>query len=172
MAKRRNRRSKRSADSYVSRDPAKRAAQLANLRSDQPPVGGGRPREHGAYATVAVEQLEAKARVVFDALALDAPLRDRDGSLPAADGVAVRLLADVLCRLDSIGDYLARRGWEDDNGNPRPVLEIENRLRGQALDVLRELGMTPRARAQLGLDVVRAGAAFDLAQHWQQEDER
>jgi hypothetical protein len=160
----RRRRAKRSRDSYVSRDPAKRAAQLANLRT-VPPVGPGRPATHGAYASVAVDRLDAKARTIFDALALDAPLRDR-GSLPAADTVAVRLLADTLCRLDSIGEYLSAHGWQDEAGNPRSVLEIEARLRSQALEQLRELGMTPKARAALGLDVVRAGAAFDLARHW------
>lgn len=57
---------------------------------------------HGAYAQVVVERLEAKQREVFEALAADAPLRDPDGSLPAADGVTVRLLADVLCRLEDV----------------------------------------------------------------------
>lgn len=169
MAKRRGKRAKRPAESYVSRDPTKRQAQLGNLRA-VPPLSPGRPVAHGAYARVGVERLDTKAREVFGVLALDAPLRERDGGLPAADSVAVRLLADTLCRLDSIGEYLQRRGWQDEDGSPRSVLEIEARLRGNALDLLRELGMTPRARAALGLDVVRgAGAAFDLARHWQDE---
>jgi len=32
------------------------------------------------------------------------------------------------------------------------------------------MGMTPRSRAKLGLDVRRAGS-FDLAREWQREDE-
>ena len=43
---------------------------------------------HGAYAEVARERLDAKAGEVFDALRADAPLRDLDGGLPAADGGA------------------------------------------------------------------------------------
>jgi len=163
---RRPKRRKRPADSYVSKDPVKRAAQRANLRVI-PPLSPGRPVSHGAYARVAVDRLDVKTREIFDALSLDAPLRDRDGSLPAADSVVVRLLADTLCRLDSIGEYLQRRGWQNEDGSPRSVLDTERYLRASALDLLREMGMTPRARAALGIDVVRgAGAAFDLARHW------
>jgi hypothetical protein len=69
-------------------------------------VGNARARKHGAYARVAHARLEAKQREVFDALAEDAPLRDPDGGLPAADGVTVALLAQALCRLDDVGGYL------------------------------------------------------------------
>ncbi|MDP2711622.1 MAG: hypothetical protein Q8O56_10420 [Solirubrobacteraceae bacterium] len=155
----------RAPESYVSTDPARRAAQLANLRK-VPPVSPGRPPSHGAYARVAVERLAEKEREVFDALAADAPLRDRDNDLPAADGALVRLAADALCRLDSVGDFLARRGIEDEKGQLRAtVLELEGRLRREASDHLEALGMSPRSRARLGVDVARA-ATFDLAKHW------
>jgi hypothetical protein len=65
-------------------------------------------------------------------------VRAPDGALPAADGAVVKLLADTLCRLESIGDYLERRGWESEDGKPRPVLDLEARLRSRALDVMRE----------------------------------
>lgn len=146
----------------ASRDPEKRARQLANLRNaPAAPVGNQRTRRHGAYAEIAEERLEAKAREVFAALAADAPVREDDGGLPAADVAAVRLLADTLCRLDSIGEYLARRGWEGEDGRPRPVLEYEARLRSSALDVMRELGMTPRSRAALGYDLARLETASE-----------
>jgi plasmid stabilization system protein ParE len=154
----------------TSKDPKKRAIQLANLRPAPPaPVGNDRPRTHGAYAAIAAERLDAKARAVFDALAADAPVRD-GGALPAADGVAVRLLADTLCRLDDVAEYLARRGWADAKGNPRAALHVETRLRSQAAELLDRLGMTPTARARLGLDLVRAGQALDLAAHWAAQD--
>jgi hypothetical protein len=121
---------------------------------------------HGAYAALPVDRVDAKARSIAAAVAQDAPVRADDGGLPAADGVVVRLLADALCRLDSIGEYLGRCGWQDSKGRPRAVLDVEARLRNQALDLTRELGMTPRSRAALGLDLVRAVAAGDqLAQH-------
>lgn len=133
------------------------------------PIGNQRHVTHGAYARIAVERLAEKEREVFDALAADAPLRDRDGALPAADGAIVRLAAEVLCRLDSVGEYLARRGIETAAGELRAtVLEIEGRLRREASDHLEALGMSPRSRARLGVDVARA-QSFDLAQHWADE---
>jgi hypothetical protein len=156
----------------LSRDSAARSRQLANLTTNAPPapLGNDRTVTHGAYATLAPERLDAKSRELFDALAADAPVREA-GGLPAADGVVVRLLADVLCRLDDVGRHIAEYGWADRKGNPRPVLMVEARLRQQALDLLDRLGMTPRSRAALGLDLARAsGAALDLARHWAEGD--
>jgi hypothetical protein len=172
MAKRGKRRGKRAPDSYVAKDPAKRAAQLANLRTEPPTgPGHGRPAVHGGYASVASDRLDAKVREVFDALAVDAPLRDRDGSLPAADTVAVRMLAEALCRLEDVSAHIRDFGALDQKtGAVRPVVDLESRLRREVADWLDSLGMTPRSRARLGLDVVRASAAFDLAAHWQDED--
>ncbi len=138
----------------TSRDPDKRARQLANLRQGVT-TSPGRPLVHGAYARLSPERIDSKVREVAEALAQDAPVRAADGGLPAADAVAVRQLAETLCRLDDIAEYLNRRGWEDDSGKPRPVLEYEGRLRGHVLDLLRELGMTPKSRAALGLDLAR-----------------
>jgi len=130
------------------------------------PAGNGRAVKHGAYARVAADRLDAKVREVFDALAEDAPLRDPDGALPAADGACVRLAAEALCRLDSVGDWLARRGIEDAQGELRAgVLEVEAKLRREASDHLDALAMSPRSRARLGVDVARV-ASFDLARHW------
>jgi hypothetical protein len=142
---------------------------LANLRSvpPPPPPGNTRTLRHGGYATIAAATLEAKALEVYDALAADAPLRAVDGGLPRHDSVQVRLLADVLCRLDSVGRWLDGR-WATPEA--APVLELESRLRREAADYLDALGMTPRSRAKLGLDVLRAGH-FDLAQHLSQEDD-
>jgi len=155
-----------------SRDPQRRARQLANLRRGGTPAPKGNRFHvvHGAYAAVARDRLDAKVRDVFDALATDAPLRGRDGELPAADGAAVRLAAEVLCRLDSLGEYLALHGIIDGDGELRGAVDIESRLRREAADHLDSLGMTPRSRARLGLDVTRA-AAFDLAGHWAEEPE-
>ena len=152
MAARRERKApNRTRESYLAKDPARRQAQLANLRRP-PDLGNSYTRKHGASATVAENVREAKAQAVFGALAADVPVKD-DGALPATDGVAVRLLADTLCRLDSIGAYLAARGWQDDEGKPRPVLDYEAKLRAHALDLCESLGMTPRSRAKLGLDL-------------------
>jgi hypothetical protein len=132
---------------------------LANLRNRGVPPGNSLAVKHGAYARVVAAKLDSKAREVYDALAADAPLRGDDGGLPTHDAAMVRLLADVLCRLDSVGAWLDGR-WATDEG--QHVLEIESKLRREAADYLDAMGMSPRSRAKLGLDVQRAGA-FDLA---------
>jgi phage terminase small subunit len=53
----------------------------------------------------------------------------------------------------------------------RPAVHVEAKLRREVADWLDALGMTPRARAKLGLDVASAhGGAFDLAAQWAEED--
>jgi hypothetical protein len=140
---------------------ARNEASLSNLRRGGPitPMNALR---HGGYASVAVEALDAKAKTVFAALSADAPMRDEQGDLPRYDTVAVRLLADCLCRLDSLSAWLAGR-WATTEASP--ALDLERRLRDQALDLCEALGMTPRSRARLGLDVKRA-QSFDLAAAW------
>lgn len=157
----------------LSNDPERRGRQLANLTpgagaaAAQP--GNERAATHGAYARLPADRVDAKVREVAAALAEDAPVRAADGGLPAHDTVAVRQLAEALCRLDNIADYLVRRGWEDDSGKPRPVLEYEGRLRSHVLDLLRELGMTPASRAKLGLDIARSASHMDLAAAWAED---
>ncbi len=75
-------------------------------------------------------ELSPKVAVVFAALAEDAPVRDGE-QLPNADAAVVKLLAEVLVRIDRIADYLDRKGWgKDEDGNPRPVLDYERRSCG------------------------------------------
>jgi hypothetical protein len=149
---------------------ARHPASLANLRPVKGgPVGNSLAVKHGAYARVTEAELEGKVAEVYRALGQDLPLREPDGSAPAADTVPLRLLAKTLVRLDRIADFVARRGYEDEHGKLREVVGYELKLRGHALDLARELGMTPRARAALGVDVVRAAQSFDLARHWQEQ---
>ncbi len=132
---------------------------IANLKRGGNPAPATKVNRltHGGYRQVAEAELDAKARNVFEALAADAPLRSADGGLPAHDAVVVRLLADVLCRLDSVGAWLAGR-WATEQA--RPVIELEVRLRGQALDLCESLGMTPRSRARLGIDIAKTEATM------------
>jgi len=150
----------------TSADPVRRERQLANLkRGGAPaPAGNKRAESHGAYSAIARSELDEKAAAIYDALAGDAPVREYDDTLPAADAPAVRMLADALCRLDKIGGYVERRGWQDDTGKPRPVLEYEARLRSHSLDLLKELGMTPASRAKLGVDLARGVDALKDAE--------
>lgn len=146
----------------LSRDPEKRKRQELNLVKAPPaPPGNARAVRHGGYAAVARERLEAKVLEVFDAVGEDLPLRDRDGGVPRADTVTVRLLAEALCRLDDVSANVRDYGYFDQKtGAVRPAVELEGRLRKEAADYLDALGMTPRSRAKLGADLTRA---VDLA---------
>jgi hypothetical protein len=103
------------------------------------------------------------AEAVYELLAEEAPLRDRDGGLPAADRVAVELLATCLARLASIAAWIEEHGLVDRRGRPWPVVEVERRLRNEARDHARDLGLTPKARTAIGITLQR-GAAASLAE--------
>ena len=118
------RRRKRRHGGGLSKRPEARARQLANLRAGSVEAGTAagpgntRSLQHGAYRAISRDQLDRKTREVFDALAADVPLKD-DGELPAPDALTVRLLAETLIRLESIGAFLNRKGWEDGDGRVR-----------------------------------------------------
>jgi Phage terminase, small subunit len=147
----------------LSRDPNARERQLANLRSGpSAPSGNAYARRHGGYAQIARERLDAKVIEVAEAIGEDLPLRDGDGGVPRADTVALRLLAECLVRVDDVSAHLRNFGmFDQETGEPRPALELERRLRQEALDQAESLGLTPRSRARLGLDLQRG---VDLAQ--------
>jgi len=151
----------------TSRDPEKRAIQLANLNNSPPapPVGNQRGLRHGAYARLSEVDLDAKTREIFVAISEDAPVRSSDGGLPAHDTIAVRLLAEVLIRRDRVRAEELAHGLEIASGPRkgalRGVVEYGLRLDGQALDLLDRLGMTPAARAKLGLDLARAARTLE-----------
>jgi len=159
--KKKRRPANRSKSSYLSRDPVKRANQLRNLPSGGNTAHVGRAaRTHGAYAMVVQSELDEKTAEIFSALAEDTPVKE-NGALPAADTVAVMELARALILRDRFADYLQRRGFEDEHGNPRPVLSELAKHNAHILNVLEALGMTPRARAQLGLDLIKGLSAAE-----------
>lgn len=152
--------------------PEGRAAQLANLVPiGPPPVGNQRALKHGGAARIARDRLAARAADIFDALAESAPLRDGVDGLPVHDRAVVALLAECLCRLENVSSWLNENGLIDGKGNVRPAAELERRLRTEAAGYMRDLGMTPLARARLGLDLQRtltAGERLDahLREHY------
>jgi len=143
---------------------ARNPASLANLRRGGTPAppGNGYARSHGAYARLVADRLEAKVAEVFDALAADAPLRADDGGLPAHDATLVRLAASCLCRIEDLEAHLRDHGILDAKGNVRPAVDLERRLRSEALGYLDALGMTPTSRARLGLDLTRTASLAEL----------
>lgn len=157
--------------SPLSRDPEKRSKQLGNLRAGagQAGVGNIRSLKHGVYARISERDLDGKAREIYGAISADAPVRASDGSLPAHDGIAVRLLAETLIRRERVAAEELAHGIEiasgPRKGELRGIVQYGLRLDQQTIDLLDRLGMTPRARAALGLDLARA-TRFDLAQQW------
>lgn len=152
----------------LSHRPEQRARQLANLRDAPPPtpIGNTRAVSHGGFAKVAPERLEKREREIYEALSADLPLRGPDGAAPSSDALAVSLLAEALCRLDSVRNYLAERDIADAKGRLRPGVEVEAKLRREAMDYAEALGLTPRGRMKLGLDLARG---IDLAAQWAKE---
>jgi hypothetical protein len=137
----------------LSRRPEARARQLDNLRA-----GGGRPLSyehrpalrHGGYAAVAPEREREVMRRLREALTADAPMRS------SADDALLSLAARALARLEDVERYHEDFGWRDEGtGEPRPSVELERRLRQELADHLDALGMSPRSRAKLGVDLAR-----------------
>lgn len=147
-----------------SPDPEARARSLANLQR-----GGGRPaepgnalaRRHGARSEVLLRDVEDEVAELRDALAEAAPVRGPDGSLPAADVVAVERAARALKRWRHVSAWCDLHGRLDDRtGGVKPAADYELRAErelGRALDAL---GMTPDSRFRMGLGL---GRALDLA---------
>ena len=154
--------------SPLSDKPTARRRQLANLKrgGNPAPTGNRKAVTHGGFAAVARKRLEQREREIFEALSADLPLREADGSAPGTDAVVVAMFAQALCRLEDVKDYLGRRGIETSRGHMRNAVEIEGRLRREALDFAESLGLTPRSRARLGIDLARTA---DLASQWAAE---
>jgi hypothetical protein len=117
--------------------------------------------KHAAHAEVLPARVSEKARAVAAEIAVAAPVRDSDGGLPVHDQEVVKMLATVLCRLDSLGQWLDKNGSLDRRGKVRSAANWERRLQSQALRFMKELGLTPSSRAKLGLNLAKT---VDLAQ--------
>jgi len=126
---------------------------LANLRNAKPaPKGNSRPLRHGADSVVA---LAARTDEVYAELAKRVPVREA-GTVPAADETVLRMLALNLARIESVTAWIEEHGELDSKGRPHPAAERLDRLTNRTLVLLRDLGMTPRSRAALGVDLARS----------------
>ena len=107
----------------LSRDPKKRAAQLANLRRGETvaPLGHTRSLKHGARSTLAMTPNDRDLAEIIDALTATAPVRDPDGGLPAVDEAAVEIAARALKRYRSVSTWCDLHGRVKDNGEEQPA---------------------------------------------------
>jgi len=96
-----------------------------------------------------------------------APVRDGDGSLPAADHAAIESAAVDVLIVRRIHGYLETHGWIDPQSERmRPEVDLLSKANARLLGKLSALGMTPTSRGRLGVDLTRQ---FDLARHWMEE---
>ena len=78
------------------------------------------------------------------------------------------MLAEVLVRRERVRVEELRHGFETKDGRLRGVVEYGLRLDGQALDLAKEIGLTPASRVKLGLQLARG---FDLASQFAELDD-
>jgi hypothetical protein len=135
---------------------------MQNLRR---PAGAQKGQQlalrNGSRAKLPVGNIKRARLEIQEALAAAAPLRDKDGGLPIADRAAVEIVAAGLARQRYMEEYLERVTPFTNGFHLRYTLVRElRRTEKQLLAALHELGMTPRGRAALGLDVARTGAAL------------
>ena len=124
---------------------------------------------HGFTSAALVKDASRETRELMDALAEAAPVREPDGSLPAADTVAIEAAAVALKRWRSVSSWLDLHGRLDEQGEVRHAARFElegERALHRCLDAL---GTSPMARSKLGLNIARTAQSFDLAQRWAQE---
>lgn len=120
---------------------------LANLEPAE--NGNSRGLTHGAYARL---RLTEAAGETADTLRELVPLKHD------ADTAAIEVFAFVLEQLRAAGKALKDANRRADR------LRLSQDAQGWsnvALRYAKELGMTPKARAELGLDLVRASALAD-----------
>jgi hypothetical protein len=153
-----------------SRHPEKAKRQLANLRNaPAAPKGNTRTLRHGGRATAATLPVSEVVLEVRDALAASAPVRDQAGGLPIADEATVELAARALCRVRRVEAWCDMHGYLDERtGDVKPAVRYLEEATRTADRLLSSLGMNPRARARLGLDLQRS---VDLATAMSERDD-
>lgn len=141
-------------------------AQLANLT--KPPVA---PKGHARAAkhhgdTKNVEVIPG-IEECFAMVTEGVPIREPDGSLPAAYVPLARAAAGELARYLTCEQYVEAKGMFNRHGKLNPAAEHMRKTAKGLAELLDRLGMSPRSSASLGLDLKRA-QNFDLARHWQE----
>lgn len=139
----------------MSKDPAARARSMANLKTGTGARKGQQVAlKNGSRAKQPVGDVEQARLDLQAALADAAPLRDSDDNLPVHDRIAVEVVAAALARYRYMHSHFERLC--QNKGRLRYTLIRElRRTEKQLIAELHELGMTPRGRAALGLDVAR-----------------
>jgi hypothetical protein len=106
--------------------------------------------------------VEAEIAELMEALGETVPVRDPDGSVPAADLAAVEYAARALKRYRHLWGWCEAHGRiEERTGKVKAAAEYELQAERSLANALDALGMTPTSRAKLGLDLQRTAASAE-----------
>lgn len=133
----------------------------------KPLPGNQLAAKHYGRATGPIPGTEVARSDILAALSAAAPVRGADGHVPVADGPTLELAARSLARVRAIDGWLEEHGYFGPGGKMRAAVEYADKATKTAADLLAALGMTPRSRAALGLDMART---VDLATAMSEED--
>ena len=136
------------------------------------PMGNRLSLKHGGVANLAMTPTDRDLVEIIDAIAATAPVRDQDGGLPATDQAAVEIAARALKRYRSVSTWLDLHGRLDDKGNERSSARFELDVERALMRALDALGMSPAARARLGVDLARSASLLDQAAAMQAAGDR
>jgi hypothetical protein len=112
-------------------------------------------KRHGAYSEREIEPLQD---AIFEQLCEQAPVAN------VADDHVRRLLARRLAQIEIASRWVAENGLLNDRGEAWPVVRDVVKWEGSAQRLLRELGLTTTARAELGLNEARTMVAITEVQ--------
>lgn len=126
--------------------------------------GNSRALQHGAGAKLPQNLPDPSVEVAEIVAGL--PFKGPDGGALEYDRVAAEQAGATLALTRQIRAWLAKKGPIAATDEVRPVVRELQRQERLLSEQLAALGMTPRSRAALGVDVQRG---FDLAKHWQEE---
>lgn len=145
----------------LSSNPERRQRQLANLRRGRPPAPS-LPSERSALA-IRLEQLPTSPTVRKTVAAIERLLAGEDLShIGPADAPTVTLLAVAWHAIQLCLKDIAQHGPFKPNGEARESVRLLDRFIAAGLKAADALGLSPQARARLGLAAARTTAAEEL----------
>lgn len=142
---------------------AKVAHETKTCAAPPPAKGSARALQSGAYvrSDTGLIFLAESVEEINSVLAQHAPVFDH------ADDVARLTVARLLAQTRQVAEWLDEHGPLDARGKPRPALGKLESLSNSLLKHLAQLGLTTKARADLGLSIART---VDLATAMSERD--
>ncbi len=115
----------------------------------------GRPPTHGSYSGRQLVPITKEKQLMVMGL-----LGGSATAIGPTDAVSVELLARNLAKIELIDRYLQVNGLFTKGGEPQPVLRIYWVAMNAAVRQCNDLGLTPKARLSMGLQVAQAGKSL------------